>query len=132
MAESLDSIDRQRAASRCEYCRLPESESRLRHVLDHVVARQHGRRTDAQNLALCCGRCNQFKGPNLAGLNPQTGQMSHLFHPRIDRWAEHFRYDGAVLVGLTPVGRATVTVLAINLPIRVAAREALIRLGVSF
>ena len=58
--------------------------------------------------------------------------MCRLFHPRIDAWSEHFRYDGAVLAGLTPIGRATVATLAINLPLRIAARQALIETGIAF
>ena len=53
-----------------------------------------------------------------------------LFNPRTDIWREHFRYDGAVLVGLTPVGRTTIQTLSINLPLRVAARRALMETGV--
>ncbi|WP_428938893.1 HNH endonuclease [Fontivita pretiosa] len=110
MPETAEQTIRRLAAGRCEYCRMPESGSRLRHVLDHIIARQHGGKTEVSNLALCCGRCNQFKGPNLAGIDPETGQISRLFHPRTDSWDEHFRYEGAALVGLTPIGRATVAV----------------------
>jgi hypothetical protein len=42
----------------------------------------------------------------------------------------HFRWDGPVLVGRTAVGRATIAVLAINLPHRLAQRAALIDEGV--
>ena len=66
------------------------------------------------NLALACPHCNRFKGPNIAGLDPESGHLVRLFHPRSDLWAEHFRPDGARIVGQTPVGRATVHVLAIN------------------
>jgi hypothetical protein len=80
----------------------------------------------------CCGRCNQFKGPNIAGIDPQSSQISRLFNPRVDVWSEHFRYEQGVVVGLTAIGRATITVLALNMPLRVAARRALIENGVSF
>jgi hypothetical protein len=63
---------------------------------------------------MACFHCNRFKGPNIAGLDPASGQFVRLFHPRTDLWAEHFRFDGARLVGLTPVGRATIQVLAMN------------------
>jgi hypothetical protein len=110
---------------------LPPADSSpyLRHVLDHIIARQHGGETEFHNLALICMRCNQHKGPNVAGIDPQSGSIVSLFHPRRDSWNEHFRYEGAVLVGLTPAGRATITVLAINMPLRVAARQALIEAG---
>ncbi len=52
-----------------------------------------------------------------------------LFHPRSDRWLDHFRWDGPVLIGLTPSGRATVDVLDMNHPIRIALRESLANEG---
>jgi hypothetical protein len=106
---------------------VPETD--LIHVLDHIIARQHGGKTAIENLALCCGRCNSHKGPNIAGVDPVTGQVSPLFNPRGDRWFEHFRYEAAVLVGLSPIGRATIFVLAINDPLRILARKALIDAG---
>ena len=129
MAESIDRIIRQLARGCCEYCRFPENASLLPHVLDHVIARQHGGKTEFENLALCCSRCNQHKGPNIAGLDPETEALTRLFHPRRDIWNEHFQYNGAVQVGFTSVGRTTVQVLSINLPIRVVARAALISTG---
>src|SRR5437763_2594049 len=113
MPGSLEQTIRRLAGDRCEYCRMPEIESRFPHVLDHVIARQHGGKTEAANLALCCGRCNQFKGPNIASIDPATKQIVRLFNPRADRWDEHFRYEGALLIGLTPIGRATASVLAV-------------------
>src|SRR5947209_12875001 len=126
MESPLEQAVRSSAPGRCEYCHVPEEPEGLRHVLDHVIARQHGGETSAGNLALCCGRCNRSKGPNVAGIDPDTGQLTRLFHPRQDRWHDHFRWEGPALVGRTPVGRTTIVVLAINLPIRVAARKALL------
>lgn len=129
MDDALDSYVRHRARDRCEYCLLPESLSRLHHVVDHVIARQHGGESVADNLALCCGRCNLHKGPNVAGIDPETGQLTRLFHPRRDGWGEHFIWSGATVVGRTPVGRTTAYVLAMNHPSRVAARQSLIDAG---
>ena len=126
MAESLEHKIRLLAGNRCEYCRIPDSPQFLQHVLDHIIARQHGGKSEFDNLALCCLRCNQHKGPNLAGIDPESGAIVPLFHPRRDAWNEHFRYDGPVLIGLTPAGRATISVLAINLPLRIAVRQVLI------
>jgi len=129
MERSLEDQVRRRAGGRCEYCHLPEQLSGLGHVIDHIVARQHRGPTTAENLALACGRCNASKGPNLAGIDPQTGLLTRLFHPRNDVWQEHFRWAGGALVGLTAIGRTTVEVLAINNIYRVAAREVLITSG---
>jgi hypothetical protein len=55
---------------------------------------------------------------------------SAIFNPRRHNWRHHFRWQGPVLVGRTPIGRATVIVLEINLPYRVALRQSLIDEGV--
>jgi hypothetical protein len=52
-----------------------------------------------------------------------------LFNPRRHKWARHFRWDGPLLVGRTPIGRVTVHVLGMNDPIRVALRQELIEEG---
>jgi hypothetical protein len=56
-------------------------------------------------------------------------QHTRLFHPRQHKWSWHFRWKGAILVGRTAIGRTTVAVLSMNLPHRVALREALIATG---
>lgn len=98
--------------------------------IDHITPRKHHGQTVSKNLALSCVRCNSHKGSNLAGVDPDTGQHAPLFHPRKDRWDEHFRWDGAVLLGLTPTGRATIDVLTINHPDYIALREQLIAEGI--
>jgi hypothetical protein len=104
----------------------------FKHVFDHVVARQHHGPTTATNLALCCIDCNRHKGPNLSGIDPVDKTTIGLFNPRQDVWSEHFRWTGAVLQGLSAQGRATIDVLKINLPKRVAARRILMTAGTFF
>ena len=65
---------------------------------------------------------NLHKGPNLSGIDPQTGQIVPLFHPRRDLWYEHFERRGPIIIGLTPTGRATVRVLAMNTVERIDLR----------
>ncbi|MBA4160182.1 MAG: HNH endonuclease [Gemmatimonadetes bacterium] len=120
---------RGRAADRCEYCRLVQQHSELTHHIEHIVARQHGGADDLDNLALACHRCNLHKGPNLTGIDPLTGQIVPLFHPRRDEWQQHFRARGAYLEGLTPSGRATVRLLAMNDPRRLELRSELLAHG---
>ncbi len=126
---SRDAAVRRRAVNCCEYCLLPQALSSTFHQIDHIIAEQHGGKTEAHNLALACLACNHHKGPNLAGIDPKTGKRAWLFNPRLHNWNHHFRWSGAVLVGRTPIGRATVQVLAINLPHRIAQRAALIAEG---
>jgi hypothetical protein len=125
MSEALSQEIRRLATGRCEYCRLPESRSLLPHVLDHIIARQHGGLSHLENLALCCGSCNRYKGPNIAGLDPLTKKLTPLFNPRTDAWHDHFEHDHGVILGTTAVGRTTVLVLGLNLLPRVATRRVL-------
>ena len=114
-----------RAQGRCEYCHFPQAASELPFHLDHIIAEKHGGPTASANLAWACFSCNLHKGPNIAGLDPDTGELTRLFHPRTDMWTEHFVWDGAWLRGRTAVGRTTLVVFAMNAADSVAVREAL-------
>ena len=120
---------RRRARYRCEYCQLPQSAVQFRHQVDHIIADQHEGGDEPSNLALACAHCNRHKGPNLSGLAPVTRELTRLYNPRQDRWREHFAWQGAVLIGLTAVGRTTIQVLAINDREMIEARETLIAEG---
>ncbi len=122
---TLARLVRRRAGGRCEYCHLPEHLSNLSFHVDHIVALKHRGSTTAANLALSCSFCNSFKGTDATGLNTDTGRFIRLFNPRRQRWATHFRWRGAVLVGRTPVGRTTILALNINDLSRVNHRRAL-------
>jgi hypothetical protein len=81
--------------------------------------------TEAANLALACHHCNLHKGPNLSGIDPANGAMAPLFNPRLLAWENHFSMQGVTIIGLTPVGRATVRVLAMNKGTRLQLRAAI-------
>ena len=127
MNRELSRAGWERAAHYCEYCRLPQSSFPLRFQIDHVLAEKHGGQTTASNLALACTHCNRHKGPNIAGLDPETRQIVRLFNPRTDSWAEHFTAEGAQILGKTAIGRATVTVLEMNRADRLLVRSALLK-----
>ena len=102
------------AGDRCEYCLIPQFAFPLPFQIDHILAEKHGGESVDENLALACPHCNRFKGPNIAGLDPDTKALTRLFNPRIDAWANHFQFDGPRLKGKTPIGRATIQVLSMN------------------
>lgn len=129
MDSATSQLVRLRAGRRCEYCRLSQDHSALRFHIEHVIARQHGGTDDPANLALACPECNFLKGPNLSSVDPDTGQVTRLFHPRQDRWDDHFARRDARIVGKTPVGRTTVWLLEMNTGDRFHWRELLLRLG---
>ncbi|WP_197455027.1 HNH endonuclease [Stieleria varia] len=79
MNESTKTIVRERAGHRCEYCRLHQDDSPLATLhVEHIVPRKHGGTNDLDNLALACIDCNLHKGPNLTGIDPETGEITVL------------------------------------------------------
>ncbi|MGH9622501.1 MAG: HNH endonuclease [Bryobacteraceae bacterium] len=131
MNRELARAVRERAGGRCEYCRLPQFALPLPFQIDHIVAEQYRGETVPENLALACPHCNRYKGPNLAARDPASGELVRLFHPRTDRWIEHFRFEGAWIAGQSPVGRATVGVLAMNAEGPLRLRRQLAEIGAS-
>ncbi len=130
MEVALRNFVRQRAGNRCEYCRLHQRHTPLfTFHIEHIRAKQHGGTDNSFNLALACTRCNRAKGPNLSSVDPVTGQMVRLFNPREDIWEAHFAFQGAIIVGRTPEGRATVDLLKMNEPKRARTRATLIARG---
>ena len=85
------------SGERCDYCRMPSTLDPLPFQVDHIVAQQHGGESVIENLAWSCLHCNKHKGPNIAGIDPVTRQLTRLFHPRRDRWQRHFKWDGPFL-----------------------------------
>lgn len=116
---------RQRAGDRCEFCHLPQAYVLVTFHVEHIIPKQHGGSDDADNLGYACNRCNWHKGPNLTGIDPESGQIATLFNPRRQAWEDHFSWHGAAIVGLTPTGRATLQVLQMNASLRLRLRSRL-------
>ena len=115
---------RKRARDRCEYCRLLEADSPLAPLhIEHVIPKVHGGSDDLQNLALACIDCNLHKGTNLTGIDTETGSVTRLFHPRRDRWEDHFAWRGIHIIGKTAIGRTTIRVLHMNSDDQLALRS---------
>jgi hypothetical protein len=98
--------------------------------VDHIIGKQHRGLDEITNLCLCCIRCNLKKGPNIASIDPETGAVVSLYHPRLFAWREHFSLaaDGTI-TGLTAAGRATVQLLEMNERERMRLRALLLRRG---
>ena len=114
---------RQRAGGHCEYCRITDRLTLAEQQIDHVIAVKHGGSGVVQNLAFCCTVCNRFKGSYIASIDPESGQLTRLFHPRVDGWDEHFRFHDGHIVALSAVGRFTVRLLRMNRTARVRERK---------
>lgn len=83
-------------------------------VVDHIQPLQAGGTHTLANFCLACYRCNEFKGRRTEARDPETGHLVSLFHPRQQRWADHFAWRGETVAGRTPTGRATVEALRLN------------------
>jgi hypothetical protein len=119
------------ALYRCGYCLSSEAIVGEPMEFDHLIPESRGGRTERDNLWLACSQCNDSKSSRVRARDPLRGRVVPLFNPRRDVWNEHFRWVNAGLEveGLTPVGRATVAALKLNLPIRVIARRAWVVAG---
>ena len=126
---ALRRLVRERADDRCEYCLIPESISFAPHWIDHIVAEKHGGQTEPENLANSCVLCNQRKGSDLSSIDPDTNLVISLFHPRRERWTDHFRLAEGRIEPLTPTGRVTERLLHLNDPDRVVERQQMVAAG---
>ncbi len=93
-------------------------------VVDHILPRSLGGRDNLDNLCAACYRCNEHKGAKTHDIDPATGELVSLLNPRAHAWSEHLAWanGGTHIVGLTPIGRATVLALQLNNEYVVEAR----------
>jgi len=97
--------------------------------MEHIRALRHGGLSSPDNLAWACPRCNERKGTNLSGVDPDTNRVVRLFNPRRHVWAGHFMWEGLRIRGLTPGGRATAWLLEFNSDERLKLRQGWLKLG---
>ncbi len=121
-----------RARYRCGYCLMPQQLVAVTFHIEHIVPLSRGGATNEDNLWLACPLCNLHKGIQMTAADPETGALVDLYNPRTQDWNEHlaFAEGNTVILGRTPVGRATVEALKLNLPVQVAARGRWVKLGV--
>lgn len=103
-------------SGRCGYCGAPQELTIASFELDHIVPVSAGGLTEDNNLCLACPACNRYKAARPYATDPETGEIVPFFHPRNQRWSEHFQWVPETLevAGLTPTGRATAHVLRMN------------------
>ena len=129
--EALRQLVTTRAHGRCEYCQSPEAYATERFSIEHIQPRTLQGPTVPANLALACQGCNGYKSTQTTSVDPETGEIVELFHPRRHVWREHFTWsaDGLRIAGLTAIGRATGTLLRINRQSLMNLRRALMAIG---
>ncbi|MCB9079497.1 MAG: HNH endonuclease [Anaerolineaceae bacterium] len=103
-------------AERCAYCQTAESLTVAIFEIEHITPRSAQGETVFENLCLACPTCNRFKSNRQTAVDPLDQETVPLFHPQQQRWQDHFVWNEAAteIVGLTPVGRATVAALKMN------------------
>ena len=118
-----------RARHRCEYCLIHKNDTAFRPQVDHIVSRKHGGLSNIENLAYACVLCNRRKGSDVASIDRGSGDIVRLYHPRQDRWSDHFQVVANSIRGISDVGAATAELLQLNRPERLAERTLLQTLG---
>lgn len=113
------------AQDRCAYCLSPAQMMGVTFEMDHIIPYGAGGRTQFDNLCLSCPTCNRHKATRLKVRDPLSKRLVPLFHPRQNVWIHHFTWsaDGAYILGLTPIGRATAEAPRFNRPAMVRLRH---------
>jgi 5-methylcytosine-specific restriction endonuclease McrA len=113
------------AHHRCGYCLTDQRISGAQMHIEHIIPLSCGGDSSEENLWLACAWCNSYKGTKTHAVDPVTKEEVPLFNPRNQRWIDHFRWsnDGTQIIGLTPIGRATVLALKLNNEFIVPARR---------
>jgi len=123
-------IVRKRAHFRCEYCKAPEEITGYAFHIEHIHPQDQGGKDEMENYALSCMPCNRAKSYHQTGQDPKTGHEKRLFHPRKDKWNDHFRVEGKIHVkGKTAIGRTTEQRLKLNQKRQLEARALWLELG---
>ncbi|MCP4657173.1 MAG: HNH endonuclease [bacterium] len=132
VGERLRSRVAERAGGFCEYCRSPRRYSVAPFSVEHIHPRIRGGHHGLDNLAFACLGCNGHKHAKTEAVDPVTGKPAPLFHPRRQKWKDHFGWskDYTLVLGQSPTGRATVDALHLNREGHVNLRRLLYAAGV--
>lgn len=122
---------KRRARGYCEYCLAPFGFSPDNFQFDHIIPVYLGGTSVPDNLAWADGGCNGHKHTKTHHFDPLNKQLVRLYHPRLDKWHDHFEWseDETLIIGLTPIGRATVELLQVNRESNINLRRLLIVAG---
>ena len=104
------------AGGRCEYCKSLAKYATESFCIDHILPKSKGVADDLTNLAFSCIGCNSRKYNKTSAIDPVTGEEVTLFNPRTDNWNQHFVWanDSFRIIGISPIGRATIEALKLN------------------
>jgi hypothetical protein len=122
---------RRRFADCCAYCQTAEALTATTFEFEHIIPRSAGGETVFDNLCLACPTCNRYKATRQTVPDPLTGESVALFHPHLQVWEEHFAWneEATELIGLTAVGRATISALKMNRSQLIRVRQMWVKMG---
>ncbi|MBP6811735.1 MAG: HNH endonuclease [Saprospiraceae bacterium] len=129
LPDSVRQFVAERAAHRCEYCRVHQEYLFLPFQIDHIASLKHGGGDEPENLAYACPHCNQFKCTDLSTFLESYQDIVALFNPRIHIWVEHFMVDHGEILPKSRIGEATIKTLHLNDPERLIHRRLLMEDG---
>ena len=131
ISKALRQRVKEQAKRRCGYCLSQERITGQPLDVDHIIPEARGGPTEEENLWLMCGKCNQYKGDAVIAPDPLTGEHVPLFNPRAQVWSDHFAWspEGDRIIGLTAIGRATVTLVKLNRVELINARRLWVSVG---
>ena len=116
MTTTLREVVAERARYCCEYCFSQVRFSPDPFSIEHIIPLAADGTNALENLALSCQGCNNHKYTSTMAIDPISGKKVILYNPRFDTWEKHFAWvdDYAIIVGLTPTGRASIEKLKLN------------------
>jgi hypothetical protein len=106
----------ERANGCCEFCCAQLRFSPNSFHVEHHIPISLGGANIIENLTLACPQCNLHKATKVEAIDPVLAQAVPIFNPRQMMWEEHFVWsdDTVYMIGITPIGRATVDLLQTN------------------
>lgn len=105
-----------RAKHLCEYCKCPKAYAPGPFDIEHIIPISKNGTSELRNLAYSCNGCNGLKYNKVEANDPISGELTPIFHPRNNKWSDHFTWsnDGLTIIGITIIGRATIELLRLN------------------
>jgi hypothetical protein len=117
---------------RCAYCQTAEALMGDIFEIEHIIPRAADGETVFENLCLSCPTCNRYKSDRVSFQQKPSDSKVELFHPQQSVWSNHFRWndDATELLGVTPIGQATIDLLRINRQQMIRVRRMWVAIGV--
>jgi len=115
--------------NRCSYCLAAQRYVLSKLEIERIIPVTQDGSNDDVNLCLACRLCNLYISDQIEAVDPVTKVIVALFNPHTDLerslpmgygwWGT----DGAIIIGVSPIGRATVEALRLNNEIAVEVRR---------